>query len=140
MSQKPRPDRRPASSPRSDLPGVPPGRDEEERSVPRLFLREPGWQVGLKVGSEKTHCYMTAPGEDHYHRIADGEIFLYRGDLRLCLPCAARHGLLHSDPKGLRPPIRGLDVAGPSDVDEYPLRDAHDRPLSKGAPDDLFLS
>lgn len=70
--------------------------------VARLFLREPGWQVHLKTDSVKAFCYATAPGQDYYHRLVDGEIYLRRGDERLCLPCAARRGLLTHEPQRLR--------------------------------------
>ncbi len=140
MSQGPRSDRRSASSSRADDLGLPAEQELRDAVVPRLFVREPGWHVRLKVGSEKMFCYMMAPGEDHYHRIADGEIHLGRGDLRLCLPCADRHGLLQYEPRALRQPVRGLDIEGPDDVTDYPVREPSDRPLSEGAPDDLFLS
>ena len=70
----------------------------------RLFLHEPGWRVALKVGSERVFCYMMAPGQDYYHRLLDGEIYLHHGDERLCLACAERRGLLSYAPKGLREP------------------------------------
>jgi hypothetical protein len=70
----------------------------------RLFLHEPGWHVGLKVGSERTFCYMIAPGQDFYHRIFDGEIFLYRSDERICMACATRRGVITHEPKSLREP------------------------------------
>src|SRR5690242_14275548 len=60
----------------------------------RLFVREAGWQVGHKADSMREFCYMTAPGQDFYHRLDAGELFLYRGDERLCIPCAERRGLL----------------------------------------------
>jgi hypothetical protein len=79
----------------------------------RLFLHEPGWAVGLKVGSERVFCYMMAPGQDYYHRLLDGEVYLFHGDERLCLACAERRGLLSSEPKVLRrsAPETGPDAA-----------------------------
>ena len=91
--------------------------------LPRLFLREPGWRVGLKVGSERTFCYAIAPGQDFYHRLMDGELFLYRGDERLCLPCAARRGLLAFEPRPLRPPAAGEDLDAEA-TSEYEVRGA----------------
>lgn len=108
--------------------------------VPRLLIREPGWEVRLKSGSEKMLCYMIAPGEDHYHRIADGEIYLSRGNLRVCLPCADRHGLLHYEPRALRPSVRGQVIESGDDATEYEVHDRDDRPLSEGAPDEHFFS
>jgi hypothetical protein len=89
--------------------------------LPRLFLREPGWQVALKVGSDRVFCYMTNPGEDFYHRLLDGEIYLYRGEEKVCLPCASRQGLLVEEPRTLRPPNRGVDVGLPEDETDYGL-------------------
>lgn len=70
----------------------------------RLFLHEPGWRVTLKVGSTREFCYAMAPGQDYYHRLLDGEVFLHNNEERLCLACAERRGLLSYQPKGLREP------------------------------------
>jgi hypothetical protein len=74
---------------------------EPAPTLPRLFLHEPGWRIAQKFGSEKEYCYMTAPGQDYYHRLLDGEVYLFHGDEKLCLRCAARRGLLSFDPKRL---------------------------------------
>lgn len=95
---------------------------EEGPSVPRMFLREPGWQVAMKVGSERAFCYVTNPGEDYYHRLLDGEIYLYRGEEKVCLPCASRQGLLVHEPRLLREPNRSLDVDQPEDDEDYRLQ------------------
>ncbi|WP_435021827.1 hypothetical protein TA3x_002581 [Tundrisphaera sp. TA3] len=70
----------------------------------RMFIREPGWRVGHKLGSEREFCYAMAPGQDYYHRLLDGEIYVHHGDERLCLACAERRGLLAYEPKGLGRP------------------------------------
>jgi len=74
----------------------------ETPALPRLFIREPGWRIGVKLGSERVFCYMIAPGEEAYHRLRDGEIILIQGEEKLCLTCAWRRGLLSLSPKGLR--------------------------------------
>lgn len=84
---------------------------ENSPSLPRLFLFEPGWRIGRKASSEREFCYMIAPGQDYYHRLLDGEIYLFKADEKVCLPCAARRGLLRYDPKLLREPIAGVNVA-----------------------------
>lgn len=87
---------------------------DENRTVqhlPRLFVFEAGWQVARKSGSDRDFCYMMAPGKDYYHRIMDGELYLQRVDEKICLPCAARRGLLSYDPRSLRDPIPGMNVA-----------------------------
>jgi len=80
-------------------------------SLPRIFLFEPGWRIARKSGSEREFCYLMAPGQDFYHRLMDGEVFLHRSDEKICLPCAARRGLLSYDPKSLRDPAPGTNVA-----------------------------
>ncbi len=104
-------------TPEPDIP-----RPSENPPLPRMFLREPGWQVALKVGSERVFCYVTNPGEDFYHRLLDGEIYLFRGEEKVCLPCASRQGFLDHEPRILRDPNRGLDVDMPNDAQNYPLQ------------------
>ena len=53
-----------------------------------MFLAEPGWRIGVKAGSDREFCYMMTPGQDFYHRLLDGEIFLHRHEEKLCLACA----------------------------------------------------
>jgi hypothetical protein len=89
----------------------------------RIFLREPGWQVAVKVGSERSFCFMMAPGQDHYHRLLDGEIYVFHGDERLCLRCAERRGLLAHEPKRLREPLIPIELIDePEGTSEYELR------------------
>ena len=76
----------------------------------RLFLHEPGWRVALKVGSEREFCYAMAPGQDYYHRLLDGEVYLHTNEERLCLACAERRGLLSYKPKGLREPVPIVEI------------------------------
>lgn len=85
----------------------------ETLELSRLFVRELGWSVALKHGSDREFCFTQAPGEQNYHRLADGEIYLVRGDEKICLPCAGRMGLLRPEPKALRDPARGPGLSGP---------------------------
>ena len=72
---------------------VPPSEGPETReSLPRLFVFEPGWRVSIKQGSHREFCYAMAPGQDFYHRLLDGELFVHHGDERLCLSCAVASG------------------------------------------------
>ena len=85
--------------------------------LPRLYLREPGWRIALKVGSEREFCYMVAPGQDYYHRLLDGEVFLTHGEEKLCLACADRRGLLAFEAKPLREPADIITIpAGEEDA------------------------
>ena len=91
---------------------------ENAPSLPRLFLFEPGWRIGRKASSEREFCYTIAPGQDYYHRLLDGEVYLFKADEKVCLPCAARRGLLRYDPKLLREPIAGVNVVIDAMLDE----------------------
>jgi hypothetical protein len=101
----------------------------EDEIVPprRMFLFEPGWRVGVKTGSEREFCYMMNPGQDFYHRLVDGEIFLEHAEERLCLACASRRGLIAFEPRRLRDSIGPVAV----DLEAVPLeldwRDANKR-------------
>lgn len=75
-----------------------------------MFIFEPGWRVGIKAGSDREFCYMMAPGQDFYHRLLDGEVFLHRHAEKICLACAIRRGLLAAEPKTLREAILPLPV------------------------------
>ena len=96
--------------------------------TPRLYVREPGWMATIKVGSERVFCYLSEPGAGHYHRLSDGEIHLQRGDVKLCLRCADRLGLVHFEPKRLKEPSRGVDVDAVAQGPGYDVR--REGPLS----------
>jgi hypothetical protein len=87
--------------------------------VPRLFLRELGWTFATKQGTEREYCYAMLPGQDFYHRLMDGELYLQGTEERLCIPCAARRGLIDFTPKVLRDPVRGLDVERATGLEPY---------------------
>jgi hypothetical protein len=100
----------------------------QDSAQPRLFLREPGWRIGQKAGSEREFCYMTAPGQDYYHRLLDGELFVFHGIEKLCLACADRRGLLSREPRPLREPVHTLEIpAGEEGASVFRLERA-DRP------------
>jgi hypothetical protein len=59
----------------------------------RLFVPESaGWKAAIKQDGNKEYCYLQRPGEEFYHLLLTGEIYLQRGDEKYCLSCAARHG------------------------------------------------
>jgi hypothetical protein len=100
----------------SDQPPLP-AQDDDFVPARRMFIFESGWRVGVKSGSTRELCYMIAPGQDYYHRLLDGEVFLVRDGERLCLSCASRRGLISFEPKQLRDSI----VSVPADLDTVPL-------------------
>ena len=95
--------------------------DQREPALPRVFIREPGWRVSLKIGSEKTFCYQIAPGDEAYHRLMDGEIYVFHGEEKLCLPCAERRGLIVFEARPLREQMAGIDIEATSESSEYDL-------------------
>ena len=100
-----------------------PGQDDEIAIPKRMYLFETGWRVGVKHGSTREFCHMTAPGQDFYHRLLDGEIYLTRERERLCFSCASRRGLISYEPKRLRDSIASV----PADLEAIPLElDWHD--------------
>ncbi len=90
---------------------------EEVALVRRLFVFEGGWRAGVKSGSHREFCHMMAPGQDFYHRLVDGEIYLVRDSEKVCLPCAARRGLVAFERKTLRDAV----MAVPADMEAIPL-------------------
>jgi hypothetical protein len=112
----------------SDQPPLP-AQDDEIVPARRMFIYESGWRVGVKTGSTRELCYMIAPGQDFYHRLLDGEMFLVRDGERLCLSCASRRGLISYGPRQLRDSI----VSVPADLDTVPLElDWRDAKRSNG--------
>lgn len=64
----------------------------------RLYMPYPeGWKAHVKVGWDKSYCYAKHPGEDYFHLIMSGEIYLESGHEMYCLTCAMRQGLLTQD-------------------------------------------
>lgn len=64
----------------------------------RVYLPHPeGWEIHLKIGWEKLYCYAQNPGEDYFHQIQHGEIYLQLGDEKFCLNCAVRRGILTTE-------------------------------------------
>ena len=64
----------------------------------RLYLpRKDNWVAQVKGGWEKEYCYLKNPGEDYFHLLLSGEIYLQRNDEKYCLNCARRMGLVTHD-------------------------------------------
>lgn len=82
------------------------------REVPgdmRLYVPRPeGWQAHVKDDGLREYCYFKAPGQDWFHLLMPGEIYLQYGEARFCLNCAMRYGHLTNDrlywQNGPRPP------------------------------------
>ena len=51
----------------------------------------------IKRDFAKLYCHAKAPGEDFYHLLTGGELYLDNGESKLCLNCAVRAGVLTTD-------------------------------------------
>jgi hypothetical protein len=77
---------------------VPPLELKESSDDLRLYVPHPeNWQVKLKTDGLRDYCHFKAPGQDFYHLLLQGEIFLEYGNARYCLTCAYRHGVVTDD-------------------------------------------
>ncbi len=83
----------------------------------RMFIFERGWTVGVKTGSQRELCHMMAPGQEFYHRLGDGEVFVQQSTEKLCLACAFRRGLIAFEPRQLREAV----VPVVDDMEAIPL-------------------
>ncbi len=63
----------------------------------RLYFPDSeGWEFRVKSGPRE-YCSHRNPGEEWFHLLLDGELFLEFGEEKLCLNCAYRNGLLTDD-------------------------------------------
>ncbi len=46
---------------------------------------------------DKDYCYSKNPGEDYFHLLLCGEVYLENGEERLCLNCAVRRSVATDD-------------------------------------------
>ena len=61
----------------------------------RLYAPQPDdYSVQIKRGWEREFCFTANPGEDYFHLLMSGEVYVQKGDERYCLNCALRRGLL----------------------------------------------
>ncbi|MBX3443911.1 MAG: hypothetical protein KF774_16000 [Planctomyces sp.] len=81
----------------------------------RLYLPDPEtWSARVKVGWEKEYCFAKLPGQDYLHLLLSGEIYIQRGDEKLCLWCAMRRNILTEDRLYWqnRPRVASIPVSG----------------------------
>ena len=64
----------------------------------RLYVPDhDDWNVLIKRDSERVYCYSKHPGQDWFHLILNGEIYVTRQHERYCLRCALRMNFLTQD-------------------------------------------
>jgi hypothetical protein len=70
-------------------------RSDDPSREARLYLPlHEGWSVGIKRDWSKEYCFLKNLGEDYYHLLMSGEIYVEHGSDKYCLNCALRHGYL----------------------------------------------
>lgn len=64
----------------------------------RLYVPDhDDWDVHIKRDSERMYCYSKHPGQDWFHLILNGEIYVTHQHEKYCLRCALRMGFLTED-------------------------------------------
>ena len=74
--------------------------ENPEDPIPDTRLYVPDnedWGVEIKRDSERIYCYSKHPGQDWFHLILSGEIYVTRQHERYCLRCALRMNFLTQD-------------------------------------------
>lgn len=96
----------PSQSPMSNAP--------TSKREARLYVPDhEGWEAAIKRDWTKEYCFSQNPGENYYHLLMSGEIYLQRAGEKYCLSCALRHGVITTD--------RTYWQKGPSSVSDTPI-------------------
>ena len=71
---------------------------DRSRDEMRLYVSDPAmFQARMKQDWEREFCFAQNPGEDYFHLLMTGEIYIQSGDEKYCLNCAARRGMVTTD-------------------------------------------
>lgn len=71
-----------------------PPREQDAEDI-RLYIAQPeGWTAGVKQTWEKEYCFHKKPGEDYFHLLMYGEVYLQHDDEKVCLQCAQRNDIV----------------------------------------------
>ena len=76
------------TNPQAELP-----RDDMRLYVPDSEAH----QVQIMRGGEREYCFAQNPGEDFFHLLVAGEVYVQYGDEKYCLNCAMRRGMITAD-------------------------------------------
>ena len=82
------------------LPPVDPNPPSSPDPIPDTRLYVPDhedWDVHIKRDSDRYFCYSKHPGQDWFHLLLNGEIYVSRQHEKYCLRCALRMGFLTED-------------------------------------------
>ena len=88
----------PESEPMPELPAPFEGQIDDPSPDTRLYVPENAdWDVQIKRDSQRIYCYAKLPGQEWFHLILNGEIYVTRQHERYCLRCALRLNFLTQD-------------------------------------------
>jgi hypothetical protein len=88
----------PADVASSSDPELPDARYNDPIPDTRLYVPDNAdWDVHIKRDSERIYCYSKHPGQEYFHLVLSGEIYLTRQHERYCLRCALRMGFVTLD-------------------------------------------
>ena len=72
--------------------------DNSTAANSRLYVTAPDdIEAVVKSDWAREYCYDKSPGDEHFHLIVGGEIYIRHGTEKLCLECALRKGLVTRD-------------------------------------------
>lgn len=60
----------------------------------RVYQRDTTYVPQINLADTRMYCHAQQEGEEYYHRIALGEVYLNRDDENFCLNCGFRRGLI----------------------------------------------
>lgn len=64
----------------------------------RLYVPYPqNWEVHIQDNGPREYCHYKTPGQDYFHLLLPGEIYVQFGTSKFCLNCAYRFGHLSDD-------------------------------------------
>lgn len=98
----------------SDKPDIPPAAEPPDG---RLYLPDTeGWSARVKNGWDKLYCFYKLPGQDYFHLLMGGEVYLERGEEVVCLMCALRRGIVTTDRLNWQHRGRAIRLDTPADA------------------------
>ncbi len=98
--------------------------DTTPESDERLYVPyNAGWTAHIKQTGGTERCFAQHPGQDFFHLIVKGEIYLESGDERYCLTCAMRRGIVTRDRMFWQRATETPTIEPLEDSSEFSLRD-----------------
>jgi len=102
-------------------------KDTQPENDHRLYVPySSGWTAHIKQSGGSERCFSQHPGQDYFHLIVKGEIYLQKEEEMFCLTCAMRRGILSRD--------RMAWQREPEAPEIKPLDDPFDEPLRLADP------